>query len=278
MLRYPKSTYMYWQRRLNKDNPDKEIESKISSIVQKNHGNYGYRRVGLELRKQGIIVNHKKVLRITRKLGLTCSKFTRKSRRFSTYKGTIGKVAANLIRRRFSTNIPHQKITTDTSEFKYIIQNPNGQQEIKKAYLDPFLDMYNGEIISFSISEKPGALAIATALREAIDRTSDCPYRRTFHSDQGWIYQRPLYTGTLKKHSIFQSMSRKGNCLDNSPMENFFGIMKQEMFYDTQFHSFQELSTAITDYIFYYNNTRIKERLGGLSPIEFRQKNYRKIV
>ncbi|HAP4664384.1 TPA: IS3 family transposase [Enterococcus faecalis] len=128
------------------------------------------------------------------------------------------------------------------------------------------------------MSEKTGALAIATALRETIDRTSDCPYRRTFHSDQGWIYQRPLYTGTLKKHGIFQSMSRKGNCLDNSPMENFFGIMKQEMFYDTQFHSFQELSTAITDYIFYYNNTRIKELLGGLSPAKFRQKNYRKIA
>ena len=102
---------------------------------------------------------------------------------------------------------------------------------IKKLYLDPFMDMFNSEIISFSISKHPSAQAIMNALNDAIDITDDCPYRRTFHSDRGWAYQMKVYAHTLKENKIFQSMSRKGNCHDNSVMENFFGIMKQEMYY-----------------------------------------------
>ena len=112
---------MYWQKKLDKENPDGELEKVIKEIAEKNNGNYGYRRINLELRKRGYIVNHKKILRITKKLGITCTKFTRKSRKFSTYKGTVGKVSKNLIKRRFYTNIPSQKITTDTTEFKYYI-------------------------------------------------------------------------------------------------------------------------------------------------------------
>lgn len=141
---------------------------------------------------------------------------------------------------------------------------------IKKLYLDPFMDMYNSEIISFGISQCPSFESIMKALNTAITVTSDCPYRRTFHSDQGWAYQMRSYTNTLKENKIFQSMSRKGNCHDNSVMENFFGIMKQEMYYGKVYYSFDELKEAIEKYIKYYNEKRIKQKLGWLSPVNYR--------
>lgn len=106
---------MYWQKQFDKKNPDEDIEKLIKEITERHNGNYVYRRIDLELRKCGYIVNHKKILRVTNKLGITCTKFTRKSRKFSTYKGTIGKIAKNLVNRRFYTSILYQKITTDTT-------------------------------------------------------------------------------------------------------------------------------------------------------------------
>ena len=269
---FPKSTYMYWQKRFNEENPDEEIEEVIKEINEENKGNYGYRRIDLELRKRDYIVNHKKILRITNKLNITCNKFTRKSRKFSTYKGTIGKVAKNLINRRFYTSIPYQKITTDTTEFKYYMTDSDGKVIIKKAYLDPFLDMFNGEILSFRLSNRPNAKAIIDALDETIKITNDGPYRTTIHTDQGWGYQMKAFGKKLKDKNIFQSMSRRGNCLDNSPMENFFGIMKQEMYHGQVYYSFEELEQAVTEYIFYYNNKRIKAKLTGMSPVEYRSR------
>ena len=150
----------------------------------------------------------------------------------------MGKIAENRLNRRFSTPIPHQKITTDTTEFKYY---ENGIQ--KKAYLNP---------------------------SQALEVTSDCPYRRTFHFDQGWAYQMPQYIHTLKEHQVFQSMSRKGNCHDNSVMENFFALLKQENYYGRVFNSYQELREEIIDWITYYNTKRIKKKLNWMSPAQFR--------
>lgn len=133
--------------------------------------------------------------------------------------------------------------------------------------------MYNSEIISFSISQHPTYSPIKDALEQAIEQTSDCPFRRTFHSDQGWAYQMKDYVSTLEEHKIFQSMSRKGNCLDNAVMENFFGILKQEIYYGHTYKSYEELKTAIENYIEYYNKDRIKEKLDYMSPIDYRLKH-----
>lgn len=141
---------------------------------------------------------------------------------------------------------------------------------IKKLYLDPFLDMFNGEILSYGISKAPSAVGVLSAQKKAIEITSDCPYRRTFHSDRGWAYQMPAYVRELKENRIFQSMSRKGNCYDNSVMENFFGLLKQEMYYGITYYSFEELKEAVEKYIVYYNEKRIKEKLGWMSPVEYR--------
>ncbi|MFQ8649992.1 IS3 family transposase [Hominilimicola sp.] len=266
---FPKATYMYWQKRFDRENPDKQLEDEITKIHIENK-DYGYRRVYRELRNRKIFVNKKKVQRIMQKLCFQVTSFTRKSRRYNSYKGNVGKIAPNRINRRFNTSVPHQKITTDTTEFKYYEIDNKGRMVIKKLYLDPFLDMFNGEVLSYGISKTPSAASVLSAQKQAIEITSDCPYRRTFHSDRGWAYQMGAYSSVLKENKIFQSMSRKGNCYDNSVMENFFGILKQEMYYGTTYYSFEELKDAIERYIKYYNEKRIKEKLGWMSPVEYR--------
>ena len=270
MIGFPKSTYMYWQKRFDREDPDAEILKKIQDIKAE-HKDYGYRRLCGELRKQGLKINKKCVQRIAQKYGMQVTSYTRKSRRFSTYKGVIGRIAPNRINRRFNSSVPHQKITTDTAEFKYYETDSKGRVTIKKLYLDPFMDLWNLEILSYGVSERPSAKSIMDAQQEAIAATSDCRYRRTFHSDRGWAYQMPAYQYELKKNHIFQSMSRKGNCYDNSPMENFFGIMKQEMYYGKVYTSYDELKEAIDKYIRYYNEKRIKASLGYRSPVEYRE-------
>lgn len=260
---------MYWQKRFDRKDPNEELEEEIR-LIRLDNKDYGYRRVCAELKNRGKAVNKKKVQRIMQELHLQVTSFTRKSRKYSSYKGKVGTVAPNRIHRRFHTTIPHQKITTDTTEFKYYEIDAKGHMNMHKLYLDPFLDMFNGEIISYSIGRSPSGTNIMKALDEAIEVTSDCPYRRTFHSDQGWAYQMKTYSGRLKKERIFQSMSRKGNCLDNSVMENFFGLLKQEVYYGAVYYSYDELCTAIERFIKYYNERRIKERLGWLSPVQYR--------
>ena len=193
---------MYWQKRFDREDPNKKIEEKILEI-RETHKDYGYRRVLGELRNQGYCVNKKKVQRIMQKLGLQVTSFTRKSRKYSSYKGKVGTVAPNRIRRRFNTHIPHQKITTDTTEFKYYEIDSKGHMTMHKLYFDPFMDMCNGEIISFGIARQPSAKNVMDALEQAITVTSDCQYRRTFHSDQGWAYQMKAYSHRLNEERIF---------------------------------------------------------------------------
>lgn len=260
----PKATYYYWQARFDRTNKDEAIEQEMLTI-RSEHANAGYRPMVELLKKRGIVANHKKVQRLMKKLGLRVTAFWHKSRKYNSYKGDVGKVAKNKLHRRFNSSVPHQKITTDTTEFKYY---DKGVQ--KKLYLNPYLDLFNNEVISFEISKKPTYQAITNALQQALEVTSDCPFRRTFHSDQGWAYQMKNYVFILKSHKIIQSMSRKGNCHDNSVMENFFGLLKQEIYYGHVFNSFEELSKAITIWIDYYNVKRIKKKLNWMSPIQYR--------
>lgn len=263
---------MYWQKRFNRANPDQEIED-VMLEIRKTNPNYGYRSICGELRNRGYIVNKKKVQRLVQKLGLQVTSFTRKSRRYNSYKGQIGEIASNRMNRRFHTSIPHQKIATDTTEFKYYEVDSSGRLTVKKLYLDPYLDMYNSEVVSFSISKQPNGESVMAALEDALTATSDCKYRRTFHSDQGWAYQMKAYSRRLKEERVFQSMSRKGNCYDNSVMENFFGILKQEIYYGKVFYSYESLKEAIETYIYYYNNERIKSKLNWKSPVQYRLEN-----
>jgi transposase InsO family protein len=258
----PESSYHYHINGLKKENPDQELEECIQSIFDENDGNYGYRRVHSELKNRGYKVNHKKVQRIMKKLQIKGEKFQRKSRTYSSYKGTTGTVAKNRINRRFHTNVCHQKLTTDITEFRC--------SDGVKLYLSPIMDMFNGEILFYGVSMRPTLDLVLTPLEETLKIVKDSTYRTTIHSDQGWHYQHNKWVKTLKDHKVFQSMSRKGNCLDNSPMENFFGLMKQEMYYGETLCSYEELKNRIKDYIHYYNNKRIKQKLAGMSPVQYR--------
>ena len=259
----PEATYHYHISQLLKEDPDKEIKELITALFQQHEGRYGYRRIHLGLRAKGIKINHKKVQRLMNVIGLKCIKFTRKSRRYNSYKGEVGKVAENLLNRRFNTPIPLQKLVTDITEFKC-----TGNE---KLYLNPILDLYNGEIISYGISNKPTLNLVLKPLHEAVEIIkSEAKYRTTIHSDQGWHYQHNKWVKILKGNKFFQSMSRKATCEDNASMENYFGIMKQEMYHGEALLSYRELKQKIEEYIYYYNNERIKLKLAGLSPVEYR--------
>ena len=258
----PESTYHYHIKMMDKVNPNQELEECIQTIFRENHGNYGYRRIHLELRNRGIQVNHKKVQRLMKKLGLKGDKFRRKSRRYSSYKGNVGTVAKNRIQRRFHTNVCHQKLATDMTEFKC--------KGGVKLYLNPIMDLFNGEILSYGIGQRPTLEIALKPLKEVLEIVKGNPYRTTVHSDQGWHYQHNTWVNTLKNNKVFQSMSRKGNCLDNAPMENFFGLLKQEMYHGEALCSFEELEKKIKEYIHYYNYRRIKVKLAGMSPVEYR--------
>lgn len=258
----PEATYHYQRKQLQKEDPNKEWKVMIEKLFHEHHGTYGYRRIFLELRNQGHIINHKKVQRIMSELGLKSEKFTRKSR-YKSYKGTVGKVAHNRMNRRFFTPIRLQKLVTDVTEFKCAGD--------KKLYLSPIMDVFNGEIISFGISKRPTLDFVLKPLNEALETIqTEAEYRTTIHSDQGWQYQHNTWVKTLKKHHIFQSMSRKANCADNAAMENFFGILKQEMYYGEELVSYEELKRKLEGYMNYYNHERIKVKLAGLSPVQYR--------
>ena len=211
----------------------------------------------MELHIRGYQINHKTVQRLMRELNLKCMVRIKKYR---SYKGEIGKIAPNILKRDFHASAPNQKWTTDITEFSLFGA---------KLYLSPILDMYNGEIISYNISERPVLGQVRDMLDKAFEKIPDNT-NLIFHSDQGWQYQHKQYQKRLKDKGIQQSMSRKGNCLDNSVMENFFGLLKSELLYLKDFESVEEFKVELEDYINYYNNKRIKEKLKRLSPVQYR--------
>lgn len=257
MIKMPRSTYYYYCKLLNKPDKYETIKSQIEQIYNENYGRYGYRRITLELKNRGYKINHKTVQKLMKKLNLKCLVRIKKYR---SYKGEIGKVAPNIIKRDFSANKPNEKWTTDITEFAI-----HGE----KLYLSPILDMYNGEIISYNINYSPNLYQVMDMLDKAFKKLPNNT-NLIFHSDQGWQYQHKKYQKRLKEKGIRQSMSRKGNCLDNSVMENFFGLLKSELLYLREFESMEEFKIELEKYIEYYNNKRIKSKLKGMSPIQYR--------
>ncbi|MFZ7334606.1 IS3 family transposase [Streptococcus pluranimalium] len=263
ILDLSRSTYYYQVKRLAQGDKDRELKHVIREIYDEHKGNYGYRRIHMELRNRGFVVNHKKVQRLMTVMGLAAR--IRRKRKYSSYKGEVGKKVDNLINRQFQGSKPCEKCYTDVTEFAL----PEG-----KLYLSPVLDGYNSEIIDFTLSRSPNLKQVQTMLDKAFPADS---YRGTIlHSDQGWQYQHQSYHDFLESKGILPSMSRKGNSPDNGMMESFFGILKSEMFYglETSYQSLDELEEAIIDYIYYYNNKRIKAKLKGLSPVQYRTKSF----
>ena len=229
--------------------------NEIETIYYQHKSNYGYRRIKDELKRKGIIVNEKKVRRIMIKLDLTKEKY-------NSYMGQIHTSTDNIVERQFKADAPNKKWVTDVTEFHCFWG---------KLYLSATMDLYAGDIVAYDISKHPDYDQIERMLNIAFTKYPNLN-GLIIHSDQGWQYTYFKYINTLSSKGILQSMSRKGNCLDNAVIESFFGVLKKEMFYGNElsFGNYDELKTAIDEYIDYYNSKRIKRKLGGLTPIEYR--------
>ena len=282
IIKLARSTYYYQLKQLDKSDKNHDIKAEIQAIFTEHKGNYGYRRITLELRNRGFVVNHKKVQRLMKILGLSAR--IRRKRKYSSYQGEVGKKADNLIQRQFEAAKPMEKCYTDVTEFAI----PASSQ---KLYFSPVLDGFNSEIIAYNLSTSPNLEQVKVMLDQAFGEEH---YENIIlHSDQGRQYQHDFYHSFLESKGIQPSMSRKGNSPDNGMMESFFGILKSEMFYgyEKTFKSLNQLKQAIVDYIDYYNNKRIKVKLKsnyfssntliyltngrkGLSPVQYRTKSF----
>jgi len=252
-----RSVFYYHRKRLNAADKYQHEKEEVRRIYHLHKGRYGYRRITAEMKNLGYKINHKTVQKLMGVLDLKCK--TRKVR-YRSYKGDVGKIAPNLIERDFKASFPNHKWATDVTQINI---------KDEKVYLSPILDMFNGEIVSYSVSKSPNMEMINEMLNKAFNKVKDTK-GLIFHSDQGWQYQHYGYRKTLEEHGIVQSMSRKGNCLDNAMAENFFAIMKTELLYAQKFENSEEFITALDEYIDYYNNKRIKIRLKGKSPVQYR--------
>ena len=256
-----RSSFYYHQKHNKLPDKYKDVKELIKSIYHKNKGRYGYRRITDELQNKGIIINHKTVLRLMKLLGLQS---IIRIKKYKSYKGEQGKIVANVLERNFKATAPNQKWATDVTEF-----NVSGN----KLYLSPIIDLFNQEIISYELTERPVFNQVVMMLKKAFKKIPDNT-NLILHSDQGWQYQMKQYQHILKQKGITQSMSRKGNCLDNAIIENFFGILKSELFYLKKYNSIIQLKQEIQEYIYYYNNQRIKSKLNKMSPIKYRTHYY----
>lgn len=252
-----RSVFYYHKQNQTKHSKDDHLKDVVRQIYRKHKGCYGYRRITAQMKKMGYTINHKKVLKLMKLMDIQGK---RNRRRYNSYKGEVGSLAENLINRDFSTDAPNVKWATDLTQMK--VNN-------KWLYLSPILDMFNGEIVSYSLSNSPNTMLVCSMLEKAFDKVKSHD-NIIIHSDRGIQYQTKEYHNLLRKHNVRPSMSRKGNCYDNAMMESFFATLKTELIYRQDFKSEEHLIQAIHEYIDYYNNIRIKSRLNGKSPVQFR--------
>lgn len=252
-----RSTFYYHLNALKRPDKYLKVKVEIANIFHRQKGRYGYRRIITALRLIGYIINHKTVTSLMKQLGLKCMV---REKKYHSYRGELGRIAPNILQRDFKALVPNQKMVTDVTQFSLFGQ---------KLFLSPVMDLYNSEILGYTICERQNMQMIFEMLNIVFEKLPN-DSNAILHSDQGWQYQNKIYQKKLEKKGITQSMSRKGNCLDNAVIENFFGILKSELLYLQKFSSMQEFIKELNEYIDYYNNERIKLKLNGLSPVRFR--------
>jgi transposase InsO family protein len=252
-----RSTFYYQAKVLEAGDKYASLKSRIQAVYARHKGRYGYRRITAQLRQAGQAVNHKTVQRLMNGLGL---KSLVRPKKYRSYRGVYA-ASPNLLNRQFAAAQPNEKWVTDVTEF-----NVNGE----KLYLSPVMDLYNGEIVAYEMQKRPVFSLVGNMLKKALTKLKSSGQRPLLHSDQGWQYQMTAYRTQLAEHRLTQSMSRKGNCLDNAAMESFFGTLKSEFFYLNKFANVDELQAGLRRYIHYYNHERIKLKLKGLSPVQYR--------
>ena len=257
------SSYYDACKRAYKEYP-RDLINAITAIRNENP-DYGYRRVTQELHNQGFNTNHKVVLKIMKMNGILCTAFNRITRKYNSYVGTVGRIAPNRVNRRFITDRPYQKVLTDVTEMRW------GSGTVsERAYFTAYIDVYSGEILTWNIDLHPTVDFVTKPLDELLNTRPKLNYRLTIHSDQGFQYQNYEYVSRLQNNHVFQSMSRKATCLDNAMAESFFHILKVGTVHNNHYQNYDELKSAVNNYIYYYNNKRIKTKLAGKTPVQYR--------
>jgi putative transposase len=252
-----RSTFFYQKKVLEAGDRDAQVKEEIQAEFHRHHGRYGYRRITAALRQAGRIINHKAVQRLMGELGL---KSLVRPKKYKSYKADAMEASEDVLQRDFEADRPNEKWVTDVTEFKVAG---------RKVYLSPIMDLYNREIIAYEIRERPSLDLVSDMLEQAMNKLSEHD-RPILHSDQGWQYRMPAFRLALDKGELQQSMSRKGNCHDNAAMESFFAVLKSEFYHLNKFSSVEQLVDGLKQYIDYYNHDRIKIKLNGLSPVQYR--------
>lgn len=259
------ATFYYWRRRLLKEDPEKQIKDTIRKLSEENPY-YGVLRIHAALRRvPGFeTVNHKRVQRLMKVMGIQAKGYRKTSRKYNSYPGPNGQSVKNRLRRRFTADRRFQKLVSDVTEFKV----PETGQ---KLYLEPIMDLYNREIVSYSLSTKPTLAFALQAVEKLVPKLPNRNYQTILHTDQGWQYRHRAWQKTLLQNGIKPSMSRKATALDNAVIESFFNKLKTEIGSLKQYKNRIELRKKIQWFIEDYNSNRIQIKLSGQSPIEYRQ-------
>lgn len=258
MLGLAPSTFYYHRNKPIAADPYLSVRPVLREVFDKAYRSYGYRRVRFVLAsKHNMRLSGKTVLKLMRQENRTCQV---RRRKYRSYQGQVGLAAQNLLDRDFSALTPNSKWVTDVTEFRVLGQ---------KQYLSPVIDLFNGEVISYQLASAP-ALGLVTTMLEKALATLDAKTKPMIHSDQGWHYRHIAYRAALESHGLQQSMSRKGNCLDNAVAENFFGHFKEEFLRQSTFTSVNQFRSELDTYIRWFNHDRIRLKLKGLSPVEYR--------
>ncbi|MNJ40353.1 Integrase core domain protein [compost metagenome] len=257
-----RSSYYKWvnHKPIPQEQENKRLMQEMLALHAKVRGIYGYRRHSVQLsRDTNRPINNKRILRLMRLAGIQ-SVIRRKKK---PYKRSIPQhIAENLLKRQFQAEAPNEKWLTDVTEFKY----GNGQ----KAYLSAILDLHGNNIISSVLGHSNNNKLVFETLDQALKAAPGAT--AMLHSDRGFQYTSSAFKRKLDKANMRQSMSRVGRCIDNGPMEAFWGTLKCEMYYLNTYSTFEELKKDIDAYIHFYNNERLQAKLNGLSPSEFRAK------
>jgi len=253
-----RSTFYYHAAKLDELDKHAQLKAVIRQLFEENRARYGHRRIWLKLRALGWQVTKKLVHKLMNQLGLRSK--VRIKRKYNSYKGVQSVIAPNLLAREFEASKPNLKWVSDVTEFR--VQNT-------KVYLSPVLDLFDHCVVGYKTGTSPTVDLTGQSLQNAFTTEMPAP-GLLIHTDQGFQYQHTKWRRMIGENEGVQSMSRKANCYDNAVMENFFGHLKAEMFHGETFKTVNELIKEIDDYIVWYNNERVQEKLKGMTPMQYR--------
>ena len=251
----PRATYYKWRKNalLREERQVKDADLKEHILAtHRLHPDFGYKRMRTALRKEGFLVNHKKVRRLMRELGIRS--VIRKKRPFAGRKPSV--VFPNVLNREFTAEAPLQKLVTDITYIR------TGHDF---AYLSVVMDLCNNEVVAWKMSKRNDLMLVVDTIKDL-----EAP-GALLHSDQGFQYTTKTYANLLEKKNLRGSHSRRGNCYDNACIESFFSHLKTEKLYLEKPKTFEDAQRMVKEYMIYYNQERFQNKLGDLSPVEYRE-------